>query len=127
VSSGKKGGGKGPTQLELELVARPRARAPVLRVVPGGGQRREERLTSRDAVVRVLLEAGADLLLRRISSARAEDIERRVDQVLTLFDRVDATPALLPLLQRHLDELEALMRQTRETRGTRRGRCMKPG
>ncbi|WP_370458864.1 hypothetical protein [Aggregicoccus sp. 17bor-14] len=93
-----------------------------LRVLPGGGQRRqEEPLGSRDAVVRVLLEAGADLLLRRISSVRAEEIEGRVDRILELFDRVDQVPALMPVLRRQLDELEALMRETREVRRVRRG------
>ena len=93
-----------------------------LRVLPGGGQRRqEEPLGSRDAVVRVLLEAGADLLLRRISSVRAEEIEGRVDRILELFDRVDQVPALMPVLRRQLDELEALMRETRDVRKARRG------
>lgn len=93
---------------------------PGLRVIQGGGQRRHEPLGSRDAVVRVLLEAGADLLLRRISPQRAEEIERRVDRVLDLFDRVDAAPVLMPVLQRHLDELEQLMRETREVRAAHR-------
>jgi hypothetical protein len=93
-----------------------------LRVLPGGGQRRQdEPLGSRDAVVRVLLEAGADLLLRRISHVRAEEIEGRVDRILELFDRVDAVPALMPVLKRQLDELETLMRETREVRRVRRG------
>jgi hypothetical protein len=93
-----------------------------LRVIRGEGQRRpDEPLTSRDAVARVLIEAGADMLLRRISPARAEEIERQVDRVLELFDRVDATPILMPVLRRHLDELEALMRETREKRPVRRG------
>ncbi|WNG42303.1 hypothetical protein F0U60_35325 [Archangium minus] len=94
-----------------------------LRVIKGGGQRRpDEPLVSRDAVARVLMEAGVDLLLRRITPARAEEIERKVDRVLDLFDRVDAAPLLMPVLQRHLDELEALMRETRQVRApARRG------
>lgn len=94
-----------------------------LRVITGGGQRRQdEPLTSRDAVARVLMEAGVDLLLRRISPARAAEIEHKVDRVLDLFDRVDAAPLLMPLLQRHLDDLEALMRETRQVRSpARRG------
>lgn len=93
-----------------------------LRVIRGEGQRRQdEPLTSRDAVARVLMEAGADLLLRRISPARAEQIERQVDRALELFDRVDANPLVLPVLRRHLDALEALMRETRERRPLRRG------
>ncbi|QSQ28207.1 hypothetical protein JY651_22160 [Pyxidicoccus parkwayensis] len=99
----------------------PRApRTPGLRVIRGEGQRREEPLASRDAVARVLMEAGADLLLRRISPLRAQEIERKVDRVLDLFDRVDAAPVLMPVLKRHLDELEALMRETREVRAARR-------
>ena len=94
-----------------------------LRVIKGGGQRRpDEPLASRDAVARVLMEAGVDLLLRRISPARAAEIEKKVDRVLDLFDRVDAAPLLMPVLQRHLDDLEALMRETREVRSpARRG------
>ncbi len=93
-----------------------------LRVIRGEGQRRpDEPLTSRNAVARVLMEAGADMLLRRISPERAGEIERRVDRVLDLFDRVDANPILMPVLRRHLDELEALMRETREKRPARRG------
>ncbi len=93
-----------------------------LRVIRGEGQRRpQEPLSSRDAVARVLIEAGADLLLRRISPERAEEIERQVDRVLELFDRVDSAPVLMPVLRRHLDELEALMRETRERRPLRRG------
>jgi hypothetical protein len=104
--------------------ATPSARSPGgLRVIAGGGQRRQdEPLVSRDAVARVLMEAGVDLLLRRISTARAAEIERKVDRVLDLFDRVDAAPLLMPVLQRHLDELEALMRETRQVRApARRG------
>ncbi len=95
-------------------------RAPGLRVIRGQGQRRQEPLASRDAVARVLMEAGADMLLRRITPARAEEIERKVDRVLDLFDRVDVAPVLMPVLKRHLDELEALMRETRELRAARR-------
>lgn len=87
-----------------------------LRVLQGGGERKHEELASRDAVVRVLLEAGADLLLRRISSDRAEEIERKVDRVLRLFDQVDDSPILMPVLKRQLDDLEALMRETRDVR-----------
>lgn len=100
--------------------ARAPGRGAGLRVIRGEGQRREEPLASRDAVARVLMEAGADLLLRRISPARAREIERRVDRVLDLFDRVDAAPVLMPVLKRHLDELEALMRETRAVRAARR-------
>ncbi len=99
-----------------------RGASPGLRVIRGEGQRRpDEPLTSRDAVARVLMEAGADLLLRRISPDRAEEIERQVDRALELFDRVDDNPFVMPVLRRHLDALEALMRETRERRTVRRG------
>jgi hypothetical protein len=95
---------------------------PGLRVIRGEGQRRQdEPLTSRDAVARVLMEAGADLLLRRISPTRAEEIERQVDRALELFDRVEDNPLVMPVLRRHLDALEGLMRETRERRTARRG------
>jgi hypothetical protein len=99
-----------------------RGTGPGLRVIRGEGQRRQdEPLTSRDALARVLMEAGADLLLRRISPERAGEIERQVDRALDLFDRVDANPLVMPVLRRHLDALEALMRETRERRSSRRG------
>ncbi|MGQ0505442.1 MAG: hypothetical protein ACT4TC_08975 [Myxococcaceae bacterium] len=93
---------------------------PGLRVIQGGGQRVLEPLDNRNAVVRVLVEAGADLLLKRISPLRAEEIERNVNKVLGLFDKVDATPALMPVLRRELDDLEALMAETRALRVARR-------
>lgn len=97
-------------QLELQL-------PPRLKVINGLGQKKPpESLGSRDAVARVLIETGADLLLRRISPARAEAIEEEVDTILCLFDRVDAEPEAMSELQRRLDGLEALMRETRERR-----------
>lgn len=117
-----------PSQLLLPLdFTTPRApparvaQVPALRLIRGGGQRKRDPLASRDAVIRVLVEAGADLLLRRISSVRAEEIEGRVDKVLSLFDRVDVTPALMPVLQRQLEELEVLMQETRSLPTRRRG------
>ena len=93
---------------------------PQLRLIQGGGQRREESLETRDAVARVLMEAGVDLLLKRITPLRAETIEREVDEVLALFDRVDAQPVLAPILERRLDELELLVDETRVRRQPRR-------
>jgi hypothetical protein len=105
-------------QLPLPLSAPPR-----LRVIQGLGQKRaEEPLLTRDAVARVLVEAGADLLLRRITPERAQVIEQAVDEILALFDRVDENRLLLPVLQRKLDELEALMRDTRQARARRPAR-----
>jgi hypothetical protein len=102
-------------QLELQLPTTPR-----LRVINGLGQRQHEPLANRDAVARVLIEAGADLLLRRISHERAEVIEQAVDEILSLFDRVDANPIMMPVLKRKLDELEVLVRETREKKALRR-------
>lgn len=118
-------GKKGPRQLELPLsgpAPREEPTRPALRVISGGGQRQFEPLSTRDALVRVLIEAGADLLLRRISPERAGEIERRVNEALSLFDRVDTSPALLPKLRQRLEELEVLMRETRERRSTRRAK-----
>ena len=112
----------GPTQLDLPLgeddpgstaTRSPRAARPPLRVIEGEGTRKEPPIVSREGVVHALIEAGADLLLRRISSERAEEIRRTVDRVMVLFDRVDASPRLMPVLRRQLDELENLMRETR--------------
>ena len=99
-------------QLDLNLTAP----APKLRVIQGLGQRQQEPLLSRDAVARVLMEAGADLLLRRISTERAAVIEKQVDEILELFDRVDDNRLLFPVLQKKLDALEQLMRETRDKR-----------
>jgi len=98
-------------QLQFDL-----ATPPKLRVIKGLGQKQQEPLVSRDAVARVLMEAGADMLLRRISTERAEEIEAQVDEILNLFDLVDKNRLLFPVLQRKLDELESLMRDTREKR-----------
>ncbi|MFO0597509.1 MAG: hypothetical protein U0228_19545 [Myxococcaceae bacterium] len=103
-------------QLELGLNAKP---GPRLRVIQGLGQKQQEPLLSRDAVARVLMEAGADLLLRRISPERAAEIEAQVDEILALFDRVDDNRLLFPVLQKKLDALEMLMRETREKRARR--------
>lgn len=103
---------KDKSQMELPL-------RPALRVIEGGGQKQEPKLKDRNAVARVLIEAGADVLLRRISAERAEEIEGRVDEILELFDKVDVDPAAFPVLQGKLDALEQLMRETRATRKRR--------
>ncbi len=102
-------------QLELPLSAKPK-----LTLIKGDGNRVQEPLTNRDAVARVLIEAGADMLLRRISAERAEYIEQQVEEVLVLFDRVDKYPAAFAELKKRLDDLEALMRETRDGRVRRR-------
>ncbi len=84
-----------------------------LRLITGGGTKADEQLTSRDAVVRVLIETGADLLLRRISPTRAEEIQQTVDEILCLFDEADETLERWPRLKTRLDFLEALMTETR--------------
>ncbi|MDX2012789.1 MAG: hypothetical protein SFW67_21500 [Myxococcaceae bacterium] len=108
---------KDDRQLDLPLSERPK-----LRVINGLGQKQHEALADRDAVARVLIEAGADLLLRRISSERAEAIERDVDEVLSLFDKVDRNPLLMPVLKKKLDALEQLVRETREKKSLRKRR-----
>lgn len=102
-------------QLELNL-----ATPPKLRLIEGLGQKQEEALDSRDAVARVLIEAGADLLLHRISCERAEEIEKAVDEILHLFDLVDRNALLQPVLAKKLDALESLVRDTRAVRAPRR-------
>ena len=100
------------TQLELPLSSPPR-----LKVIKGLGQKKPpEALRSRDAVARVLIEAGADMLLRRISPQRAEAIEQDVEEILALFDKVDSDPRAMPELSKRLDALEHLMRETRDRR-----------
>lgn len=108
----------GPTRQAVRALAAGAPPSPrsSLRVIQGGGQRKIEPLTSRDAVVRVLIEAGADLLLRRISPVRAEEIEVRVERILDLFDQVEGQPDRMATLERELSELEALMQTTRATR-----------
>src|SRR3990172_3507430 len=113
-------------QLELRLKAwrpdpeaspPPRRAAPstppgrAFRVIKGGGVRRDETLRSRDDVARLLVAAAADVLLHRITPDRAHAIEEHVEQVTRLFERVDAKPALLPILRRELDELAAVWRE----------------
>jgi hypothetical protein len=65
------------------------------------------------------VEVGADLLLRRITPERAQEIERMVGRVLSLFERVESTPRLEASLKRELDALEALMTESRTRRKVR--------
>lgn len=102
-------------QLELPLLAKP-----ILTLINGQRERTQEVLDNRGAVIRVLIEAGADLLLRRISPERAELIEQKVEELLVLFDRVDRQTETIVELQRQLDDLEALMRETRQVRVRRK-------
>lgn len=95
---------------------------PRLQVIQGEGKPKGDPLRSRDAVARVLIDAGADLLLRRISVPRAEAIEAEVNAVLALFDRVGSQPELMPQLEKRLAELEALVQETRERRQASRRR-----
>src|SRR5260370_39353748 len=108
----------GPTQLDLPLgeddpgskaTQGARATRPPLRVIEGEGTRKEPPIVSREGVVHALIEAGADLLLRRISSERAEELRSTVDRIMVLFDRADASPQLMPVLRRALDELADLL------------------
>ncbi len=82
-------------------------------------------MVSRNDVALALIGAGADLLLQRISTARAEEIERRVNEILRLFDLVDENPLLFPVLQRRLDSLETLVRESADIAASRRCRVPK--
>ena len=84
---------------------------PGLRVIRGEGQRREEPLKTQGDVVRLLLDAACELMLKRISPDRAHEIQRRVDRILRLFERVPADPVATALLRRELDDLETLWRE----------------
>ena len=99
----------------------PKSAAAGLMLIRGGNRRAEERLNSRDTVIRILIESGVDLLLRRISAARAREIQRAVDEILMLFDQVDSSPERIPLLHQQLDSLERLMNDTRALQSLSRG------
>ena len=96
--------------------AREQARARGLRLIHGGAAGRDETLRDRNDVARLLAASAADLLLRRISTARAHEIETRVSRALRLFDRARTEPLARPVLRRELDELEAIWREG-QTRG----------
>jgi hypothetical protein len=94
---------------------------PRLKLIQGLGQKRPaEKLVDRNAVARCLIEAASDMLLNRISSDRAEEIEKQVDEILTLFDRVDDNRLLFPVLEKKLNALELLMNETREKKVRRK-------
>ena len=90
------------------------------RLIRGEGQKREEVLHSRDDVVRLLVGSACDLMLRRISPDRAHEIQRRVDRIMRLFERVPADPVASALLRRELDDLESIYRDGQQRRGIRR-------
>lgn len=119
-----------PRQLELPLAGksehaepekaqrnapRPTA-APFLRVIDGEGRARADKLRSRDDLARVLVGAAGDMLLKRISAPRGHEIQKRVDKLLALFDRVDREPLLEPILRRELDALEELLRESKKAK-----------
>lgn len=86
------------------------------RVIKGEGQKREETLHSRDDVVRLLVGTACDVMLKRISPDRAHEIQRRVDRIMRLFDRVPADPVATALLRRELDDLEGVYRDGQDRR-----------
>lgn len=101
-----------PTPLEEKNRVVPRsAGAPRLSVIRGEGKPRNVALQSRDDLARVLVGAAGDMLLRRISAPRAAEIQRQVERLLALFDRVDREPLLEKVLRRELDALEVLVRE----------------
>lgn len=93
------------------LSASEQARARGLRLIQGGAEGRDETLRDRNDVARLLAASAADLLLRRISTARAHEIEARVSRALRLFDRAQTEPLARPILRRELDQLEAIWRE----------------
>ncbi len=119
---------------QIELPLRPPVPAPIsvraperraFRVLKGEGKRRDERLKERGDVVRLLTAAAADLLLRRITPARAHELEVRVERVMGLFDRIGQlggtdkkgpegaeARALKERLERELRSLDALWRES---------------
>jgi hypothetical protein len=101
-------------------VARPAGGSPArpFRVIKGEGQGRDETLRSRDDVARLLVAAAADMMLKRISVERADEIQRRVNRVMRLFDKVDQDPVVMALLRRELDDLEAIWREGQRKRKT---------
>jgi hypothetical protein len=92
---------------------------PRLSVIVGEGKPERRPLRSRDDLARVLVGAASDLLVRRISSVRAHEIEKRVDRLMDLFDRVDREPLMFKVLQRELDDLEALVKESSQGRSKR--------
>ena len=106
-------GAADPEQLESRSRPAPRTPgAPRLSLIQGEGQARNTVLHSRDDLARVLVGAAGDMLLRRISAPRASEIQRKVERLLALFDRVDREPLLEKVLRRELDGLEALVRES---------------
>ena len=73
--------------------------------------------------MRVLIEAGADVLLRRITPERAHDIEKRVTQLMALFEAAkSSTPQQAQKKAQLHAELEALERLMSETRLRKKAR-----
>ncbi|MGC4113851.1 MAG: hypothetical protein QM765_04190 [Myxococcales bacterium] len=131
ASDDKSDKGKGrQLPLPLRVPAEPRpARPPstptaerTFRVIRGEGQKREETLHSRDDVVRLLVGTACDVMLKRITPDRAHEIQRRVDRIMRLFDRVPADPVATALLRRELDDLESIYR---DGQGQRRNNGLK--
>ncbi len=107
---------RSPIQLSLPF----EPARPGLRVIEGGGQPKpRERLNSPEAVMRLLVEASADVLLRRISPERAHEIERQVGKTLRLFESSKGSVRHRQELDRALDALESLMDETRSRKKAR--------
>jgi len=90
------------------------------KVIRGEGQKRAETLHSKDDVVRLMVGTACDVLLKRVSPDRAHEIQRRVDRIMRLFERVPADPVAVALLRRELDDLESLYREGQQKRGAKR-------
>jgi hypothetical protein len=127
--------GRGPKEPERQLVLplrpgleRPAENPPrpisapaqrAFRVIRGEGKRRDEKLRSRDDVVRLLVAAAADMMLKRITPERAHEIQVRVERVQRLFERCERDPVLWPLLRVELETLEKVWRETEHQRPLR--------
>lgn len=90
-------------------VAAPAQRS--FRVIKGEGKKRSETLKTRDEVVRLLCAAAADVMLHRLTPDRGNEIQKRVDKIMRLFDRPADDLVARELLRRELDELEKVYRE----------------
>ncbi len=95
----------------LPPVTAPPSSRKAFRVVRGEGQKRDETLYSRDDVARLLVASAANMMLQRMSTERAHEIQARVDRVMHLFDLVERDPLAARLLRHELDELEQVWKK----------------
>lgn len=92
-------------------VTAPSTSRKVFRVIRGEGRKRDETLRSRDDVARLLVASAANMMLQRMSTERAHEIQARVDRVMHLFDLVERDPLAARFLRHELDELEKVWKE----------------